>query len=111
MKLYSFFKCYDLSYSILLSSFLFPASTIESCSRNLPHPEPCIQAAAEKVRPLLAIGDLGDGFFTPPMEPLYLDTINMDRGQEFSATFNNISVNGPSNFIVEKLKYVVIFNF
>ena len=62
-------------------------------------------AATEKVRPLLAKGDLGDGFLTPPMEPLALEVIKMNRGQEFSATFSNILVNGPSEFVVEKLKY------
>lgn len=80
------------------------ASTITACSRNLRPPEPCIEAAVERVRPLLAIGDLGDGFRTPPMEPLALETVHMSRGAEFQAQFSDLLVNGPSDFVVEKLK-------
>lgn len=80
------------------------ASSITACSRNLRPPEPCLQKAAEAVRPLLAHGDLGDGFHTPPMEPLALESVSMSRGTEFQATFNDLLVNGPSNFQIEKLK-------
>lgn len=55
------------------------------------------------MRPLLARGDLGDGFRTPPMEPLALEAVKMSRGKEFQAQFSNLLVNGPSNFIVDKL--------
>lgn len=58
-----------------------------------------------KLRPKLASGDLGDGVKTIPLEPLPLDNIHFKRGPEFSATFNNILVNGPSAFIVNKLRY------
>lgn len=83
---------------------LFTASSITVCSRNLPKPEDCILRAVEKLRPLLATGDLGDGFKTPPLEPMALDNISFRRGPEFSAKFNSLNVNGPSSFIVEKLK-------
>lgn len=53
---------------------------------------------------MLAVGDLGDGFKITPLEPLLIDIIHFKRGPEFSATFKNSLVNGPSNFIVEKLK-------
>lgn len=80
------------------------ASSIVPCSRNLPNPESCIVAMSEKLRPLLARGDLGDGFLTPPLEPLALDNIRMSRGQEFNAVFSKLQVNGPSKFVVDKLK-------
>lgn len=88
----------------VLFSFVLAASTITTCSRNLPKPEECILREVEKLRPLLANGDLGDGFKTPPLEPMALDNINFRRGPEFSAKFNSMMVNGPSGFIVEKLK-------
>lgn len=85
-------------------SILISASTIKTCSRNLPKPENCILREVEKLRPKLATGDLGDGFTTPPLEPMALDNINFQRGPEFSAKFNSLMVNGPSLFVVEKLK-------
>lgn len=91
---------------IITTSFYLgiAAATITACSRNLPKPEPCIKAAAEAVRPLLAVGNLGDGFVTPPLEPLVLDEVRMTQGKEFMAVFTNVLVNGPSNFKVESLK-------
>lgn len=70
----------------------------------MPEPEPCIKAAAEKLRPLLAIGDLGEGFLTPALEPLVLEAVHMNKGPEFQAVFKNLLVYGPSNFKVESLK-------
>lgn len=59
---------------------------------------------ANKLKPLLAVGDLGDGFHMPPMEPLALDRIIIRPSQEVNAVFTNLLVNGPSAFVVEKLK-------
>lgn len=56
------------------------------------------------MRPALALGDLGEGFKTPPLEPLHIDNIDMRRGNEFNAVFSNLYVSGPSKFIVDKLK-------
>lgn len=47
---------------------------------------------------------MGDGFKTIPLEPLYLDNIHFKQGPDFSATFNNVLVYGPSSFTVTKLK-------
>lgn len=66
----------------------------------------CIIKTVDGLRSKLATGDFGENFVVPRMEPLEIDTIKMKRGQEFSATFSNLLVNGPSNFIVEKLKWV-----
>lgn len=93
-------------FQFVLSLSLPPslASTIETCSRNLPRPEECIIRSVDKLRSALAIGDLGEGFKTPPLEPLHIDNIDMRRGNEFNAVFSNLYVNGPSKFVVEKLK-------
>ncbi|XP_055682248.1 uncharacterized protein LOC129789452 [Lutzomyia longipalpis] len=79
-------------------------STIKTCSRNLPRPEECIIDAVDKLRPDLSVGDLGENFKTPPLEPMMIENIEMHRGQEFRAIFTNLLVNGPSQFVVEKLK-------
>lgn len=80
------------------------ASTIQTCSRNLPEPEPCIIESVNKLRSALAVGDLGGGFKTPPLEPLHIENIDMRRGNEFQAVFSNLLVSGPSKFVMEKLK-------
>jgi len=79
-------------------------STIQTCPRNRPNVDQCIIKETHKLKPLLAAGDLGDGFKTIPLEPLALDNISFKRGPEFAASFRNIIVNGPSGFVVEKLK-------
>jgi hypothetical protein len=58
----------------------------------------------EKIRPNLANGDFGDGFDVPPLEPMFIDKIVMNRGADFQAIFSNLSVIGPGQFIVQNLK-------
>lgn len=88
--------------------FCLSASSINTCSRNLPSPEKCILDEINNLRPNLATGNLGDGVRTVPLEPLALENIHFKRGPDFQATFNNILVNGPSSFDVKKMKYVLI---
>ncbi|XP_055918755.1 protein takeout [Eupeodes corollae] len=78
-------------------------STLKKCSRNDPDINACIIKAVNMVRPLLATGDLGDGYHTPPLEPLCLDNIEMGRGRQFRATFSDIQAKGGSDFIIDKL--------
>lgn len=85
-----------------------PASSITPCSRNTRNIESCIIAEANKLKPLLAGGDLGDGFQIPPMEPLALDRIIIRPSPEFNAVFTNLQVNGPTAFVVEKLKWAIL---
>uniref|UniRef100_A0A1A9ZCY4 Hemolymph juvenile hormone-binding protein n=1 Tax=Glossina pallidipes TaxID=7398 RepID=A0A1A9ZCY4_GLOPL len=56
------------------------------------------------VRPLLAHGNFGDGYHSPPLEPLNLDNIELGGGQQFHAIFSDMQVRGGSNFIINKLK-------
>lgn len=60
--------------------------------------------SVEKIRPNLASGDFGEGFTVPQLEPLFIDRIVMDRGPDFKANFTDISVSGPSKFIIEDMK-------
>uniref|UniRef100_A0A1A9WN59 Protein takeout n=1 Tax=Glossina brevipalpis TaxID=37001 RepID=A0A1A9WN59_9MUSC len=79
-------------------------STITTCHRNDPDLENCIIKAVETVRPLLPHGDFGDGYRSPPLEPLNLDNIELGGGQQFHAIFSDMQVRGGSNFIINKLK-------
>ncbi|TMW50079.1 hypothetical protein DOY81_004847 [Sarcophaga bullata] len=78
-------------------------SSIVPCHRDDPELENCIITAVENLRPLLAHGDLGDGYHSPPLEPLYLDNIELGRGGQFHAVFSDMVVKGGSNFIINKL--------
>lgn len=92
-------------FTVCLFFFAFQilASAITTCSRNSPKPSECILDIINGLRQRLATGDLGDKK-TVALEPLGLDNIHFKRGPEFTASFNNLLVNGPSNFIVSKLR-------
>ncbi|KAH8322558.1 hypothetical protein KR074_005893, partial [Drosophila pseudoananassae] len=79
------------------------ASSIRPCSRDDPQLERCIIDAVYKIRPLLVHGDLGDGYKTPPLEPLALDDIELGRTSQFQAVFQNLEALGGSNFIIDRL--------
>lgn len=74
------------------------------CKRNDPDLNKCIVESVNALRPLLATGKISDDFSIPPLEPLALSTVNMDRGSEFKATFSELLVSGPSKFQVDNLK-------
>lgn len=57
-----------------------------------------------ELRPKLVDGNLAEGFQVPRFEPMSLQNIEMSRGQEFKAVFSDLSVYGPSQFVIEKLK-------
>ncbi|XP_055375813.1 protein takeout [Condylostylus longicornis] len=79
-------------------------SSIPTCKKTEPKINECITNAVYAVRPKLITGDLGEGFLTPPLEPLELDNISMGRGAGFQAVFSDLLVNGGSNFQIEKLQ-------
>lgn len=74
------------------------------CSRTVPDPSKCITEAVEKLRPNLARGDLGEGFKIPKLEPLYLTGLRFYRGPDVNCLFDDVSVRGASQFIIEKMK-------
>ncbi|EAT47596.1 AAEL001295-PA [Aedes aegypti] len=78
--------------------------TIQVCRRSNPDISKCITDSVNALRPRLATGKISDEFSIPPLEPLALASVNMDRGAEFKATFSNLLVNGPSKFQVDNLK-------
>lgn len=78
-------------------------STIRPCARDDPQLERCIINAVYQIRPLLVHGNLGDGYKTPPLEPLSLDNIELGRSSQFQAVFTDLEANGGSNFIIDRL--------
>ena len=83
------------------------ASTIKVCPRNSPNLNQCILESIDFLKPRLATVQIADDFKVPGLEPLELNTIKMNRGSEFSATFTKLLVNGPGGFIIDKLKFVL----
>lgn len=79
-------------------------STIQVCRRSNPDISKCITDSVNSLRPRLASGKIADGFSIPPLEPLALSSVNMDRGAEFKATFSDLLVSGPSKFQIDNLK-------
>ncbi|XP_061398089.1 protein takeout [Musca vetustissima] len=68
--------------------------SIVPCHRDNPDLNNCIIKAVEDLRPLLATGELGEGYRSPPLEPLYLDNIELGRGRQFEAVFSEMVVKG-----------------
>ncbi|XP_041675794.1 uncharacterized protein LOC108107219 [Drosophila eugracilis] len=69
-------------------------SSIRPCARDDPQLERCIINAVYQIRPLLVHGNLGDGYRTPPLEPLALDNIELGRSSQFQAVFTDLEANG-----------------
>lgn len=87
----------SVAYSALPSQF-------KLCSRNDPKVEQCIISAVDHIRKNLAEGDFGEGFDVPKLEPLYVEQMKMQRGQDFQAVFNKVNVYGASTFKIDRLQ-------
>ncbi|XP_047521226.1 uncharacterized protein LOC125060387 [Pieris napi] len=75
------------------------------CSRSDPELDNCIKRSFNHLRPYLARGltDLD----VPPVEPLLIDRLVMENSAgpvRVTATFSNITVIGPSNYTVTKIR-------
>lgn len=86
--------------------YFFPlsAKAIRVCSRNNPKLPQCIIESVKRLQPSLATGKITDDFQIPPLEPLKVDSIKIERGKEFKASFGDLLVTGPSNFTIDKMK-------
>ncbi|XP_058126349.1 protein takeout-like [Anopheles ziemanni] len=88
--------------------------SIKVCSRNDPQLSRCVLESVNDLKPRLATGKISDSFQIPPMEPLALSSINMDRGAEFKGTFSELLVSGASKFRVDNMQInldTLIFDF
>ncbi|KAI8034153.1 protein takeout [Drosophila gunungcola] len=105
----SYWRCIDFGLLLLWLLALCPyahsklPSTIRPCVRDDPQLERCIINAVYQIRPLLVHGNLGEGYKTPPLEPLSLDNIELGRSSQFQAVFTDLEANGGSNFIIDRL--------
>lgn len=75
------------------------------CSRSDPQLDNCIKRSFNHLRPYLARG-LPD-LQVPPVEPLYIDRLVMENDAgpvRVTAVFSNITVVGPSNYTVTKIR-------
>lgn len=79
-------------------------SKLKVCSRNDPKIDQCIMDAVNHIRPNLASGDFGEDFHIPKIEPLYIEQMKMQRGQDFQAVFSKLNVYGCSAFKFERLQ-------
>ncbi|XP_013148579.1 PREDICTED: uncharacterized protein LOC106111134 [Papilio polytes] len=78
---------------------------LPSCQRSDPQLDICIKNSFNSLRPHLARGltDLG----VPPVEPLLIDRLVMENSAgpvRVTAAFSNITVIGPSNYTVTKIR-------
>ncbi|CAH0722890.1 unnamed protein product, partial [Brenthis ino] len=75
------------------------------CSRSDPELDNCIKGSFNHLRPYLARGL--DDLDVPPVEPLFIDRLAMENDAgpvRVRATFSNITVVGPSNYTVTKIR-------
>ncbi|KAJ0181379.1 hypothetical protein K1T71_003464 [Dendrolimus kikuchii] len=75
------------------------------CSRSDPNLDNCIKNSFNHLRPYLARGlpDLD----VPPVEPLFIERLVMENSAgpvRVTAAFSNITVMGPSNYTVTKIR-------
>jgi hypothetical protein len=50
------------------------------------------------LKPHLTVGNLGENFTVPKLEPLNIEEIKISNGNDLQAVFKNLSVFGPSKF-------------
>ncbi|XP_070496855.1 uncharacterized protein [Chironomus tepperi] len=95
-------------YSTFLLFFIhFVAAPLPSifpvCFRNDPQLSNCIVQAVNALKPRLASGDLGDGFKTIRLDPLYIPKITYGSTSRLRTKLTNVYLKGVSNFNIEKL--------
>lgn len=97
---------YDISY-LITTKILLPISAeyILPCSQSDPQLDNCIKNSFNHLRPYLSQGipELG----VPPVEPLFIDRLVMENSAgpvRVTAAFNNITVFGPSNYTITKIR-------
>lgn len=91
------------SYITELCSFV--AEVIRICPRSSENINECICESIELLRTNLANGDFGDNFTIPKIEPLFIDEIKINRGDDFNEmVFKNLFVSGPSQFVLKNMR-------
>ncbi|XP_062553087.1 uncharacterized protein LOC134218196 [Armigeres subalbatus] len=84
-----------------VSCYLPP--TINVCNRNDPNLEKCMLNVVEKMRSNIVSGDYGNGTKLPSLDPLFMDRLDIDDGENLRATYLDTVITGARNFHVDKL--------
>ncbi|KAG5682954.1 hypothetical protein PVAND_012271 [Polypedilum vanderplanki] len=79
-------------------------SYIKICNRNDPNIAKCITESVKNLQPRLATGINDGDFKVPPLEPIKVDNIHIDRGPNFQAQVKNVITRGAGKFVIEKMK-------
>lgn len=78
---------------------------IRKCHRSNPSINECICESIELLRKNLADGDFGENFTIPKIEPMFIDEIKIQRGNDYNEmSFKNLYVSGPSNFVLKNMR-------
>ncbi|XP_052866396.1 circadian clock-controlled protein daywake-like isoform X2 [Anopheles cruzii] len=81
---------------------------LKACPRNTTDLNQCIIDVVTELRPRLATGDLGENFTITSLEPITIDRLTIERGENFKANFTNFRISGATHektgFVVKKLK-------
>ncbi|XP_055546849.1 uncharacterized protein LOC129731108 [Wyeomyia smithii] len=85
-----------------INGTLKPALSV--CNTRDPSVDKCIIDVIERIRPNIGSGNYGSENKHPPMEPIVLESIRIERGPSFSANFSNLVINGATKFVIKKLK-------
>ncbi|XP_061513935.1 uncharacterized protein LOC1271295 isoform X2 [Anopheles gambiae] len=89
------------------SGAVFP-TVLRACPRNSTDLNQCIIEVVNELRPRLATGDFGENFTITSLEPIKIDRLTIERGENFKANFTNFRISGATHektgFIVKKLK-------
>lgn len=98
-------RWYICEMSSVMSPALVVAEYILPCSRSDPALDACIKRSFNHLRPYLARGlpELG----VPAVEPLLIERLVMENAAgpvRVTAAFTNITVVGPSNYTVTKIR-------
>ncbi|XP_061513934.1 uncharacterized protein LOC1271295 isoform X1 [Anopheles gambiae] len=83
-------------------------TVLRACPRNSTDLNQCIIEVVNELRPRLATGDFGENFTITSLEPIKIDRLTIERGENFKANFTNFRISGATHektgFIVKKLK-------
>uniref|UniRef100_A0AAG5CV91 Uncharacterized protein n=1 Tax=Anopheles atroparvus TaxID=41427 RepID=A0AAG5CV91_ANOAO len=83
-------------------------SVLRACPRNSTDLDKCIIDVVNELRPRLATGDFGENFTITSLEPITIDRLTIERGENFKANFTNFRISGATHektgFIVKKLR-------
>ncbi|EDS40022.1 conserved hypothetical protein [Culex quinquefasciatus] len=81
------------------------APVLTACSSGDPDFEKCVKAVVERIRPAIAAGNYGEGQpKAPPLEPISIDQMAIDRGAGFRCKLSDVKIAGAGDFTMRRVK-------